>query len=97
MILHFRIDTINKVVFRSIINHDIHEEAKCIPSLHKEKQNMEKGIIAPVLLRKLCEHQKKDPITIKSYLISLKLASEIQDGCLFVPSIIRGKKVKQIK
>ena len=62
-----------------------------IPGLKEEKSELKKGIVQTNLFQKICTTQEKKEEHIKTYLVNFKLAVELKNGQLFIPSIVSDK------
>ena len=63
-----------------------------IDGLSKEKLQLKKGIIGKDLFKEICKTQKKNEELIRTYLLNFKLAVELDNGQLFIPSIVSDRK-----
>ena len=78
----------NSNFLRYILNHNIKATREW------EKEELKKGFVSPVLFEQLCKVglMEKEGKTLKRYLLALDLAVELQNGTLFIPSLVSGEK-----
>ena len=72
------------------------EVCKKFPDYQTEAKELNNGVLPANLFKKICEHHGKDEKLIRNYLLKFEFAVELEDGKLFIPSLVPGRtKVKQ--
>ena len=86
MISFSKTDKFHDEYFRCVINHEVID---CFDTI-REKRKIRQGLLTRDMFKRLCDRGGKggEEENLRNYILALNLAVELNDGEIFIPSIV---------